>query len=85
MSIFLLILIISYVLGIFLGWKWTNICYNPGGILQHDTPNKWDLIIIFIPIFNIGISLICWICYNPYRDHSKRIEKFIIKFFKIKE
>lgn len=84
MTPLLLILILSYPLGIFLCWKWCNIAYNKGGIRYPDKPEKADIIITSIPILNIVVSVIVWILHNPYLDFNKRFDNYIIKFFKIK-
>ena len=81
---YLTIFIITYILSAILNWRYLHLAYNrTTGIWSTISPNIVDLLIVLLPIFNLG-GIFMWMFSFPTRKYKNNNKNLFHKLFRIK-
>jgi hypothetical protein len=77
----LIIIIATYLLSVYLMWRYIRIAHSKDGIWSFTYPDRTDLFITFFPFLNTLAVLMGYISFPPREKNNRNFSKF----FKIKK
>ena len=77
MIIIILVIVFGYVLPAYLGYRYFHIAYSKGGIWENTDPTFIDVIVIFIPLFNLFFVLFLAAFDSPKKKTKRNLNNFL--------